>query len=336
MSPKRYYIIDLIKYVCACAVVFLHVVNVEELTGTQEIVKDILYYITMFIVPVEFFFTIASFFFWKANPDNNKFFKYIKRLSILYFIYSFFYIDVIVQNFHGRTLLHNILSLINQIFIVGYSSFSWYIPSLIYGLTLIYLLKKYIKNDKVMCAIIIFITIIELSATSYLYIMPNCIQNILKIFPTSIFRSPIYILLGYYIANNFKNENVGSVKSNIIGWISAFIFMIIEKNVLNYFELSLNQNITIFKILTIFFMIRTVLNFEIIIEKFYNQNICNALGKASTVIYFLHMFCKSKLELLICNVYIEWIIIIVILTAITIILDIFSRNNKLKWIKVLY
>lgn len=336
MVKKRYYLIDLIKYVCACSVVFLHVVNVEELAGNQEIVKDILYYITMFIGPVEFFFITASLLFWRTNPDNNRLFKYIKRLIMLYLIYSLFYIDVITQNFSGRSVLYNIASLVNQIFIVGYSSFSWYIPALIYGIILLYLLKKYITSDKIINILIIFITIVDLCATSYLYIMPDWMQNILKIFPASIFRAPIYILIGYYISKNLKYEKIGNVKWNIVGWIISFLLMIFEKNILNCYSISLNQNITIFKIFTTFFMIRTILNFEMMIEDYHKVNIWNIFGKSSTIIYFLHMFIKCKLDLIIYNVYIEWIIIIIILTCLTYIIDKLSKENRFKWIRVLY
>lgn len=338
MKNKRIYLIDIFKYICAIFVVYFHVINIKEFYGIADIAKNFLNIISKFIVPVEFFFIVSSFFFFLKKPNKEKVLKYVKRLGILYMLYGVLYIGVITENFEGRSIFYNIASLIKQIFITGYSWHGWYIPALIYGILGVYLIQKKCK-PKLFWGIIISITVLALLGSSYYYILPfNPMEKVLKIFNSiGLFRAPIYIALGLYISEKYNNEQYNkSAKKNLICWIIFFILSIVENYFLEKYKLGLSYEITIFKILVTYFMLKTILSFDIKIkENVKLQNISSFLGKCSTVIYFAHMSLKYVFDNIF-TPYIEWYLIIIVLTILTLILNQIGKNEKLKWINICF
>ena len=332
---KRNSVIDIVKYISACTVVFLHVINICNFTGIQNSIKIIMYEVVRFLPPVEFFFITAGYLFFIKKPNKEKLYKYIKRLIVLYLLYMLFYIDVMVQHFPGRPIWYNILSFINQVFFVGYSSFSWYMVSLIYGIIIVYILNKYIKNKKIINGIICIIIIINLLRTTYFYTMPSVLQFIFSKMPIGILRGTIYIYLGFLIANK-KVENESLIK-NLFLWIIFFCCSIVEKKVLSMFNIGDIFNTLVSVIFMTYYLLKTllILNSKIKIKD-NMKSVFTFLGKASTVIYFLHMFCKDRLSVYNLNPYIEFVTIIVILTIFTYIIDKLSEKKRLKFLKLLY
>ena len=104
--------------------------------------------------------------------------------------------------------------------------------------------------------------------------------------------------------------------------------MIIEGKVLSYYNLSLTQDVTILKIFMTYYMLKVLLTINRKIEfKEKQKNIIITLGKASTMIYFLHMFLKRILDVYRINPYFEWISIIIIITTLTFIINKLGKNQ---------
>lgn len=331
-KTKRLFTIDIMKYICACMVVFLHVVNVKEVDGFEELVKNIFFNITIFFRPVEFFFISASFLLFKKNPDKNIIKKYIKRIIILYAFYSIFYINEITANFSGRNFLYNIASLINQFCITGYSLFSWYIPSLIVGIIFVFLIKKYIKKDFVRWTYVIIVTLVTLIGTSYKNVLPREIHSVIGYFPTNLIRSVIYIFLGELVCKEYASNKIGNFKNNTILWVIFFCLQIIEMKLLRVSINADNFSITIFKIFGTYYMLKSLISLNQLNQLNVIRDV-SVLGKASIIIYFLHIFVYKILKEYNLNVYLMWVTIIMILTSVTFVIEKLSKKDKFEMLK---
>lgn len=129
--------LDILKFVCAIIVVFYHTANLEVYGKTSlSNLREIIWFVGRFVSPVECFFIISAFFLFRKlvlleNEKGSEILKkYIFHLMVLYIIWSIPYYHYIVKNFSGRSLFHNLASLVYQYAVTGYSLQTWYIPSL--------------------------------------------------------------------------------------------------------------------------------------------------------------------------------------------------------------
>ena len=84
-SKYTYYGLDIFKYIAACLVVILHVVEIEDIFAT-----GVVYICTRFAVP--FFFIASGYLFYRglasSNVPSNYLKKYLKKLIILFIFWG--------------------------------------------------------------------------------------------------------------------------------------------------------------------------------------------------------------------------------------------------------
>lgn len=101
--------------------------------------------------------------------------KYIFHLMVLYIIWSIPYYHYIVKNFSGRSLFHNLASLVYQYAVTGYSLQTWYIPSLLFGIIVVQILSERIKNKTLLFGLFVLSAVVLLWGESVLlFISTKC------------------------------------------------------------------------------------------------------------------------------------------------------------------
>ncbi len=148
---KNYPLIDIVKFICAIIIVFLHTeIFLSVSPALQMAARN-----TVFTIAVPFFFTMSSYFFFKKlkkadNGEHNKvFWATEKRVIILYLIYSAVYFPFVLSSWlKGGITLDKVLDYIYQFFVSGSFSTIWYLLATIVGLALAYVTYKTIGVKK--------------------------------------------------------------------------------------------------------------------------------------------------------------------------------------------
>lgn len=135
--------LDILKYICALLVVYIHTYCYETGWGW---VKDIIC-----PVAVPFFFIASGFFFSKGlakNKENSWVYckKYIKRVSEMYLLWTLLSLPVAWMNI---SIAHaeyawwlKCIYIIRCLFLTGSIGIYWYVLSLIYNSAIIYFFEK--------------------------------------------------------------------------------------------------------------------------------------------------------------------------------------------------
>lgn len=150
LSEKKEYIaIDFMKLICAFLVMMIHIQIFET---PYEILH---FWLTNVLcrLAVPFFFVAAGFFVAKKLENRRQVWLYLKRILILYIIYTVLYTDCILYEY--RDLENNpmtlLLTFMKDFFLVGSFSHLWYLLALIYGVIILYLLCVHFKIQEKSC-----------------------------------------------------------------------------------------------------------------------------------------------------------------------------------------
>lgn len=65
-----------------------------------------------------------------------------------------------MKNFSGRSLFHNLASLVYQYAVTGYSLQTWYIPSLLFGIIVVQTLSERIKNKTLLFGLFVLSAVV--------------------------------------------------------------------------------------------------------------------------------------------------------------------------------
>ncbi len=149
-QKNNYNAVDLVKSIMAIGVVMIH----RHIFPQDQVFANYMLSTIGFSIAVPFFFISSSFFFFRnsflQNKTPKKLLPYLKRLFILYFIWTIIYLPCIfVKNHTGHYNEITINGLIGQSlvlvkdFFFSYSFLHfWYITTLILSVTVVYLLRK--------------------------------------------------------------------------------------------------------------------------------------------------------------------------------------------------
>lgn len=173
---------------------------------------------------VPFFLIINGYFLAKKIDDNKSVGKYLKHLIIVYVVWMLVYLKSYYWQSAPRIILH---------FIEGYHHL-WYLPALMEGVIILFLLKKWIKNDYILVGI-----------GTILYLIGNQINTYSSFEPISkngIFYGYFYITLGYVI-KKYSIEKKISSPILAIGVILGLITIYFEASY--YYTLDIAQNLFI-------------------------------------------------------------------------------------------
>lgn len=227
-SRRLYKGIDCFKLIAAFGVIAIH-------TGVRLV--D-----TLGRLGVPFFVIISSFFFFKHYLSLDKIekkkytYKYIKRLSFLFFSWELFYLPLAIEEFvkfnkNGITFK----SILNYVFCFFYPAQSnangwgpsWYLIAMIMAIPVFLLLLRLVKKNLILLGILCsIIEIYFVGANGYGYITHW------SIFGTYAFpRILIYIYLGMLVAKNINKINKISFRSCVF-WFGILILLFLFENLI--------------------------------------------------------------------------------------------------------
>ena len=277
--PKTYYTIDILKFVCAILIVFMHTYNNEWETGKWFVGA-------ICNIAVPYFFITSGFFFTKGilrnqikGEERQYFMKYFKRIVGMYAIWSILTIPIawmIIERAHGDySLIMKSAYFIRLIVFTGSIGIYWYILALIYDCVIIYYAHKK-KAD-----VLLIITAIAFWIIGCIYNSPYNNGNLLFESIHVIFGSErnflnvglLYMTIGYLFA---KNEQ--KIQFNTYWLIIAFIVAIGCRTAeIEYIKTNIFQ------------AIEAILLFLIgINSSFKLRNQTNEVRELSTAIYLEH------------------------------------------------
>ncbi len=170
--------IDIAKFFASLIVIIIHLK--EFISNDQE---SYLFFITMISkLAVPFFFICSGYFFFKKCEWNNgkiinsksnrkKLFNYLKRICILYIIYSVVYLFYLIPFWYNTSgiSIHTFIDYGVAFFRSGSVYHLWYIHNLIYATLLGYFLLSLINKRAVLFISIMFYTV-GVFAYSYFWI----------------------------------------------------------------------------------------------------------------------------------------------------------------------
>lgn len=232
--------IDLMKFICSILVVSIHTspfkgININLHNGYSIITK----------LTVPFFFITAGYFLFrkikigKNNFEENKKFivKYIKRLTLLYCLWSFIYLLFDLFNWisKGGFKAKYILIYIRDFLFVGLPEILWYFPALICAVIAIDYLLKYLSINKIVLisSIFYFLGLLESSyygLISNMRVVSKILEYYRLIFYSSrngLFFGFLFVAIGAFIAMK-KNIRYEKNKAYFCYFIISMIFLVIE------------------------------------------------------------------------------------------------------------
>lgn len=163
---KQYNAVDIAKLIMALLVVVIH----KPLFSSDQVFAN--YFLGKIIaaVAVPFFFIASSFFFFRkldgTKEDNKRFWKFEKRLFILYFAWSVFYFPINLIKFYGLPIsditldnfIVNMKMLLYRFFLSQTFIHLWYINTLMISVAILFLLKKKLSSKQTFfVAVVLFL-----------------------------------------------------------------------------------------------------------------------------------------------------------------------------------
>lgn len=303
--------IDLMKFICAFLVLFLHTANLGKPYGNaiEDGMARVLYYIVWSINPVEFFFVASAYFLFKSingSSDDDytkKIRRYIQRLIVLYSFWSLFYLDSLFVPFFEATnakfLIFALARAFRRFFLIGSEGHMWYVLSLIYSLIILKPFLNVTSNNKfkvgISWGISIALYVISLLGDSYFYVLPvdcafaNVLDILRKVFGSMyLLRGPLFIMIGYELAYA-KEQKMGAFCSLFL-WLGLAVANNAELYYIKSMNLGVQYSITILKPITVYAFWKFILKLK-------NPSIEHSsfLAKASTITYFIHIFFRNYL-----------------------------------------
>ncbi len=308
-SVKRIPIIDLVKYICAVLVVFYHTANVVGFSGIAGTVCHTVWSIARYFSPVEFFFLVSAFFLFKKCPRPKKLpngrplWRYVGRLIKLYLLWAVLYLPIIAKSWAGKSFSRCAVSLLKQLLLTGYSTHTWYIPSLLYGTIAVFLLLRY-TNRAVTGTVVGVLTAICLLGSNYAGLYPHCppVEWLYRLTGSpALLRSFIYVFIGACMACTFQEHperfcGRRVIARNTVLWLIFGTLSLVELKCTVAWGLARNNDASLMSIFTVWALLRLLLCLrETLIRR---ADALNTFGIVSSFVYFSHMLIREGFLLL--------------------------------------
>ncbi len=312
--------LDVVKYIMAILVIGIH----TEPFGFNFWFDKGFGIFTRLCVP--FFFVASGFLYWSKDKSA---FLYLKRIFILYAVWSFVYFPFDYNWLHDAS----IGSIIKRFCWDGNEHALWYLCGTIIGFIITYVLLKVLKPKVVFIVSIFFLLIGCLKSTwspllQYLFSIDvydwlGSRNGLFYAFP--------YVALGMIIAKKSKEKGFTSLKFSSVGFcISAFL-LIIESFV---FVIHFKTNSTILWLSVMpmtYFFFAIINNIHIALDK---ETAC-IFRKMSTLVYVSqYLFIPSLSKVF--STYMLFIFTTVLATCFAYLIIRLSEFKKLSYLKYLY
>ncbi len=317
-SQKSNATIDIVKLIMAFLVVGIHT---EPFGGVFWLDKGF-GIITRMCVP--FFFVASSYFFFRKEGSP---FKYVKRLFILYALWSLIYLPFDIPELATMSVPQILVRYLWN----GNDHALWYLCGSIAGFLIVYLLSKFLSPKKVLILSLFFLLIGCLKSTyapvwEELFTIP--IYDFLGS-RNGLFYAFPYYAMGLFIAKRDPAPTPGLAR-NLVGFAVSFILLCVESVllVLIFHAETTILWISVFPLIYNLFMI--VLNVRIPMDSKYSRHI----RQLSTIIYVTHglyMILFSSLQY-----WQAFLAVSVTATVIGSLVILLSQTRAFRWLKVFY
>ncbi len=343
-TNSNYNAIDIFKIISAVAIIVIH--TTPLMSYSEELNFFITNIFTRFAVP--FFFITSGFFFFKGllfengkikkcKENNAKLFKYLKRASLLYLIWSALYLFFVIPQWieSGWFSASSFIDYGLSFFTIGTYYHIWYMLVTIYSVPIIYIILRYINIKYLLGISVVFytISILTYSYSSALNVLFGInIENLPGanyIFYHGLPRGIAFISVGA-IAIHRKTKL--SNKTNLVLLILSFILLALEVFI-NYFYLS-NETVSylVFTFPLSYFLFNAISSIEIKVNK---EN-CATFRKMSTIIYFLHPMIIVAFNTETMNSVLRFFIVTISTFIISFVIVKLSSVKKLNFLSYLY
>lgn len=311
--------IDIAKFIMAILVVGIH----TEPFGFNVWLDRGFGIVTRLCVP--FFFVISSYFFFKKN---NKPTLYVKRLFLLYFIWSVVYLPFDIEGIKSMSFPQILI----KYFWNGNEHALWYLCGSIIGFLIVFLLSKFLDYKKILFVGIVFLIIGCMKST-----WAPMLESVFEISVYDIggsrnglFYGFPYYALGMYIAKR-DSKTTKNLKLNLVGLIVSFALLVIE-SVFFILVFKTNNTILWFSVLPLtFFLINVLMIVDIPIPHKFSL----LLRNLSTIIYVAHGLFLIAFESLEYMLYFFCVVIASIVFGF-IIIALCNKFKIFKWLKYTY
>ena len=282
----RNYTIDLFKFISSILIIGIH-------TNLFVDINDTLNFAFVDIVcrlAVPFFAVCSGYFLSKslskneygAKPIKKQEWKMIKLYALWTLLYLLYSIPTWIKTgwMSFGAFKDYALATVTQ----GCHYHLWYLISLIYALPLFYLCVRFIKNRKLLFALMIVLYIIKAISYGYARWLPTFMQNAFQIGNKfSALFDAVFLLLPLLLLGFFISQKKISLKFSFIGFIVSFSLLIVEAFTLKAFgQESVSFIFMTFPTSYFLFSLISQINWNL------NGKVCTLLGSASLIIYCFH------------------------------------------------
>ncbi len=297
MEKRNYGIIDIAKFISALFVIAIHCAPFYEINETGNFI-----YVQIFArLAVPFFFMASGWlFFQKINLKNGirdetnlQMLKhYWMRILKLYLVWSALYLPLLIGSWiKGSFDVSTCLRLLRDFLFNGTYYHLWFLPALLLGIVIVYLLAMKLKKQHALW-VCILLYVIGMLSNVYGSVLGNVagIQSVLQLYESvfvttrnGIFFAPLYLILGLY-AQEFKNQNY----KKPAGIAFAVSFCALCGEAFLYRSLHMSNDLTsmyLCLIPTVFFLFIFLLQFS-----FNGNALTLCMRKLSLLIYVSHIY----------------------------------------------
>lgn len=299
-KARQYAAVDIAKYISALLVVAIHTYPFLEISETFN---------TFFIaiicrLAVPFFFVSSGYFLFRKmdgtkKQNLNHVRRYLWRLIRLYLVWTVIYIPYTIWNYMDAGFsLTSLLGWIRDFFLNGSYYHLWFLPALILGTLIVYLLGERMKISRVfqISFVLYFIGyLINIYAPiwqslPYISVVYGFFTKTLVTARDGIFFAPVFISLGAFISQHRRPQT----RASLVGFIFSFLLLIAE--VVLYYTLGLLQDLScmfLSLVPCIYFLMNLLLDSRLPYKPVYGD-----LRMDSTLIYVSHILFVRVLLLL--------------------------------------
>lgn len=297
MEKRNYGIIDVAKFISALFVIAIHCAPFYEINETWNFI-----YVQIFArLAVPFFFMASGWlFFQKINVKNGAreetnlqaLKHYWRRILKLYLLWSAVYLPLLIISWiKGGFDFSTCIRLLRDFLFNGTYYHLWFLPALLLGIVIVYLLVTTWKKRTALwvCFILYLIGMLSNVYGGVLADIPligSLLQLYESVFVTArngIFFAPLYLILGFY-AQDFMNQKYR--KPAGIAFVISFCALCSEAFL--YRSLHMMNDLTCMYLClapTVFFLFIFLLQFQ-----FCGNPLTLCLRKLSLLIYVSHIY----------------------------------------------
>ncbi len=293
-EKKEYIAIDIMKFLCALLVVSIHIPAFSDVNaGLSFWFNQVLCRMA-----VPFFFVSSGYFSADKLKNRGETLRYVKRLLILYSIYTFLYIPQILFGYvkKGKSASFIAQDFIRQFFLVGSYWQLWYFVSLIAAVAVLYLFRKVFRlgiKRIIMISAVLYIIGVLGNAYQNVFLNVPILGNILKIYYSifettrnGLFFGLFFTAAGYLI--KMYNDKIQDRKYLFVCCAAAaFLFLNIEVYMAKYYA-DCEAASMFFAMPFVTIPLFLILCFIKIPERYLQAG--RMLRKMSVLIFGLHMF----------------------------------------------